>query len=702
MSLAVSLQHRLDALRKKCSTGYGCGSACISLRKECRTTPRTAMGKERMKRLLALAAGGASSQRGIAQVRQKEAGELAGAIATRRGEKAGQLRSGRQQVAAEKAGAAAEKQAAEAAAAKAATPPSSTGKAPAGTPRGEADRAAKEGDPDYEFARASAVGNAGEDIVDSARHRRNAFRTIEEAEASGQVEKILTRDILMKNFPTDLISGVNEGNVLARLEAHYSLKTFPNLAAKDVESYTEGVARRKRNSAEYDRATGRKPTSDEQAVDAKTVRKQYFDAFQEVRTFVEENKDMPPGKLRMALGQRVGGIIDRIRGLEGSGYTRTYRDSFNPAANALVPMQKRLMMSGRSTSTVYGQMNEFAKFLKTETGLSDAGKSMARAVETGTKILEGATVGSAFGKEGGGKKRFSAADLYVAGERRVGGRSVGSTAQAATDTIVNKLGFRGLQYGNSVTDDERRHHVQKAAEAMVDLADMTGLPDRAVGLNGTLGLAIGARGRGGAMAHFEPDLKVINLTRKNGVGTFAHEWAHALDNYAAGGTGFVSQNRGTPELIESMNQVQWSMIKSGFADQVQVAVRSMKKGGLGISADYWTSREEMFARAFEAHVQLKLDKAKRVNTYLTQPTGHELWPTRKQAEEMEPMFDALLARVKAEKFPGPNNRTDSRDERIQRLLQEAYQAAAADRRAHPRKLQQRIDGLRALCGSLNG
>jgi hypothetical protein len=327
---------------------------------------------------------------------------------------------------------------------------------------------------------------------------------------------------------------------------------------------------------------------------------------------------------------------------------------------------------------------------------------MARAVETGTKILEGATVGSAFGKEGGGKKRFSAADLYVAGERRVGGRSVGSTTQAATDTIVNKLGFRGLQYGNSVTDDERRHHVQKAAEAMVDLADMTGLPDRAVGLNGTLGLAIGARGRGGAMAHFEPDLKVINLTRKNGVGTFAHEWAHALDNYAAGGTGFVSQNRGTPELIESMNQVQWSMIKSGFADQVQVAVRSMKKGGLGISADYWTSREEMFARAFEAHVQLKLDKAKRVNTYLTQPTGHELWPTRKQAEEMEPMFDALLARVKAEKFPGPNNRTDSRDERIQRLLQEAYQAAAADRRAHPRKLQQRIDGLRALCGSLNG
>ena len=690
MSLAISLQHRLDALRKQCSTGYGCGSACISLRKECRVSPRSAIGKQRMKRLLELAAGGASAQQGIAPVRGKEAGELAGAIGARRGEKAAQLRSGRQQVAVEKAKAAE-------AAAKASS--STSGKAPAGSPRSAADTV--KGSGDYEFARDSAVQNAGEDIALSARHKRNMFRTIEEAEASGQVEKILTRDILMKNFPTDLVSGVNESNVLARLEAYYSLKAFPSLSAKDVDSYIEGVARRERNSSERERATGRLFSATEQAVDAKAVRKQYFDSFQEVRSFVEENKDMPPGKLRMALGIKVGNMIDRIRGGEGTGYTRTYKDPFNPAANSLVAMQKRLTMSGRSTSTVYGQMNEFAKFLKTETGLSDAGKSMARAVETGTKIMEGASVGSAFGKEGGGKKRFSAADLYVAGERRVGGRSVGGTAQSATDTIVSRLGFRGLQYGNSVTDDERRHHVQKAAEAMVDLADMTGLPDRAVGLNGTLGLAIGARGRGGAMAHFEPDLKVINLTRKNGVGTFAHEWAHALDNYAAGGTGFVSQKRGTPELVESMKQVQFSMIKSGFADQVQVAVRTMKKDGLGISADYWTSREEMFARAFEAHVQLKLGKAKRVNTYLTQPTGHELWPTRKQAEEMEPLFDALLARVKAEKFPGPNNRGDSREQRIQRLLQEAYQAAAADHRADA-SLQVRLDALRASCTPLNG
>jgi hypothetical protein len=52
---------------------------------------------------------------------------------------------------------------------------------------------------------------------------------------------------------------------------------------------------------------------------------------------------------------------------------------------------------------------------------------------------------------------------------------------------------------------------------------------------------------------------------------------------------------------------------------------------------------------------------------------------------MEPMFDALLAQIRKDDFPGPNNRRDSREERIQRLLREAYQAAAADHRADATK-----------------
>ncbi len=89
---------RLDAPRagqRNCRTGYGCGSTCISLRKECRVSPRSAIGKQRLKRLLALAGGGDAGQRGIAPVRGKEAGALAEGIATRRGQEAARLRSPR-------------------------------------------------------------------------------------------------------------------------------------------------------------------------------------------------------------------------------------------------------------------------------------------------------------------------------------------------------------------------------------------------------------------------------------------------------------------------------------------------------------------------------------------------------------------------------------------------------------------------------
>jgi hypothetical protein len=688
MTRAISLQERIDALRRKCSTGYGCGAACISLRKECRTSPSSSIGKQRLKRLLEIAAGGASKQRGIAPVKPKEAGEMAGAITVQRGEKAGQLRGVRQQAAAEKAEAA---EAAAKAAAQVRQPrPSNSapGNSAGGTPRAKAETV--EGSGDYEFARKSAIQNAGEDIALSARHKRNAFRTIEEAEASGQVEKLLTRDNLLKNFPTDLVSGVAPENVLGRLEAHYCLKAFPNLPAKEIEAYIRGVERREKNRENLERSTGRKQEP-EQAVDAKTVRRQYFEAFQTIRQFVDDNKDVEPGALRNKLKDKVAELINTYRKTEGRDYAQFHRDPFNPAGNALIAMYNRLRIGGKAS--VYGQLNEFSKALSSTGGIdkNDARGTLERMVEPATRIIEGASLNEAFGQKGAnGKWRFTAADRYVGQANREGGRQVGGTPQAATDTIVKDLGFRGLQYGNSVTDDERKHHVQKAAEALVDLADALDLPDKAIGLNGTLGLAIGARGRGGAVAHYETELKVINLTRKNGVGSLSHEWGHALDNFAASRDatgphwgGFLTEQYGPPEQREAMKMVVRAWTTSGYVDQCFSTIRDIKKAGGMISDSYWMSHVELFARSFEAHVSLKLARAGRSNTYLTRElhdggmkkggkdlnVGDGLWPTRQQAEAMEPAFDALIARIRQDNFPGSANRRDSREQRIRHMIQ---------------------------------
>jgi hypothetical protein len=65
----------------------------------------------------------------------------------------------------------------------------------------------------------------------------------------------------------------------------------------------------------------------------------------------------------------------------------------------------------------------------------------------------------------------------------------------------------------------------------MDLANLLGLPPKAISLDGELGIAFGARGSGSAAAHYEPGRVVINLTRTRGAGSLAHELGHAFDDY---------------------------------------------------------------------------------------------------------------------------------------------------------------------------
>ncbi|MBA4285481.1 MAG: hypothetical protein C0434_08120 [Xanthomonadaceae bacterium] len=105
------------------------------------------------------------------------------------------------------------------------------------------------------------------------------------------------------------------------------------------------------------------------------------------------------------------------------------------------------------------------------------------------------------------------------------------------EDLATTFGFRGIEFGNWVGQGagakERQGLVNQAYDALMDLADVLGIPPKAMSLNGSLGLAFGSRGKGSAAAHFEPGNLVINLTKTKGAGALAHEWFHALDNYFA-------------------------------------------------------------------------------------------------------------------------------------------------------------------------
>ncbi|MDH0156471.1 LPD38 domain-containing protein [Stutzerimonas stutzeri] len=114
-------------------------------------------------------------------------------------------------------------------------------------------------------------------------------------------------------------------------------------------------------------------------------------------------------------------------------------------------------------------------------------------------------------------------------------------ADITPEQFLEAFGFRGVEFGNWVAQgaarDGRQGMLNDAYDSFMDLAEVIGVPPKALSLEGRLGIGFGSRGRGRASAHFEPGTVVINLTKTKGAGSLAHEWFHALDNYFAGKRG---------------------------------------------------------------------------------------------------------------------------------------------------------------------
>lgn len=99
--------------------------------------------------------------------------------------------------------------------------------------------------------------------------------------------------------------------------------------------------------------------------------------------------------------------------------------------------------------------------------------------------------------------------------------------------FMESFGFRAVEFGNWVNQEERQEVINHAYDALMDLAIILGLEKRSISLKGRLALGFGSRGRGGAAAHYEPGRMVINLTKTSGSGSLAHEWFHGVGHFLA-------------------------------------------------------------------------------------------------------------------------------------------------------------------------
>ncbi len=121
--------------------------------------------------------------------------------------------------------------------------------------------------------------------------------------------------------------------------------------------------------------------------------------------------------------------------------------------------------------------------------------------------------------------------------------------------LMEAFGFRGVNFGREgwIKQAERQEYLNQAYDGLMDLADILGVPPKAMSLDGKLGIAFGAQGKGGGFAaHFVPGYNEINLTKTKGAGTLAHEWGHALDHHFA--TLAALEKDKEPFLSEHANQ----------------------------------------------------------------------------------------------------------------------------------------------------
>lgn len=117
--------------------------------------------------------------------------------------------------------------------------------------------------------------------------------------------------------------------------------------------------------------------------------------------------------------------------------------------------------------------------------------------------------------------------MAVSEHQRTGGKE---TTVKKPEDMVKQFNMKGVEFGNWVDDSSGLYHLKRASEAFSDLAEVLGVDEKDISLNGRLSMAFGARGKAGAAAHYEPDRKVINMTKHGGAGSLAHEWGHAMDN----------------------------------------------------------------------------------------------------------------------------------------------------------------------------
>lgn len=250
-------------------------------------------------------------------------------------------------------------------------------------------------------------------------------------------------------------------------------------------------------------------------------------------------------------------------------------------------------------------------------------------------------------------------------------------------SVVNLFALRGIQFGNWLSQEDRYNYLYATAVSLNDMKQALDIPYNMLGFKGSLTIGLGSRGKGKAVAHYEPWSASINMTRYHnlpkvsrsesklfamlntgGIGALSHEWAHALDNYlakayrynpGANKGQYVSDGRsiryklseenikaGGPvkamELLLATLLVQKNGKPTPFREKIEAIIE--KNPDMG---HYFARRTEVFARTFEAWLALQLKTKGFRNKFLTQTKYDPIvYPSENQLRKIDRYMRELI------------------------------------------------------------
>lgn len=251
---------------------------------------------------------------------------------------------------------------------------------------------------------------------------------------------------------------------------------------------------------------------------------------------------------------------------------------------------------------------------------------------------------------------FGEADLPLPPDRARTGPERRKGDVAGKD-FMDAFGFRGVEFGNWNNQQERQALMNDAYDGLKDLADVLGVPPKALGLNGDLALAFGARGQGlnSARAHYELERAVINLTKEQGAGTLAHEWFHAFDAYLGRQDGkasseWVVKSDGTRALkvsgVEANATHGFKRQDSGVREELRTAYEKMVNTIFKKGVGYVEDAQKADAFAGRAHEDLAKELAK-MRSSLAEQKDPSYWKRNNKPASAELLaeFDTIAKRM---------------------------------------------------------